>query len=121
MPLFSLPHKIYFLDFLNVDSSSGNKNGSDKGGLSPNATSYAPSHASLKGNEKTNSPGELVDGPVSGKAHAQMQATNPHGRPGSSASSSSERAAVASASGGPGLSPSSSVGSLSSLNSHAKV
>ncbi|GMN36909.1 hypothetical protein TIFTF001_006386 [Ficus carica] len=102
------------------DSSSGKKNGSDKGGLSPNATSYAPSHASLKGNENTNSPGELVEGPVSAKAHAQTQATNPHGRPGSSASSSSERAVVASASGGPGLSPSSSVGSLSSLNSHAK-
>lgn len=102
------------------DSSSGKKNGSDKGGLSPNATSYAPSHASLKGNENTNSPGELVEGPVPGKAHAQTQATNPHGRPGSSASSSSERAVVASASGGPGLSPSSSVGSLSSLNSHAK-
>ncbi|KAF4398190.1 hypothetical protein G4B88_019911 [Cannabis sativa] len=109
------------------DSSSslnGKKDGSDKGGLSPNATSYAPSSVPLKGNEKTSSLSESVDTVVTGKAHGQAQAVNSHGRPGSSASSSSECAVTAAAPSGPGLSPSSSMGSLSSerstLNPHAK-
>lgn len=112
----------------NVDSLSslgGKKDGADKGGLSPNATSYAPSHVSVKDNEKVNPSGDLVEGSITGKAHGQTQNVNSHGRPGSSASCSSDCAAAASASSGPGLSPSSSMGSLSSekstLNPHAKV
>ncbi|XP_062087772.1 polyadenylate-binding protein-interacting protein 3 isoform X2 [Humulus lupulus] len=105
-------------------SQNGKKDCSDKGGLSPNATSYAPSSVPLKGNEKTFSPSESVETVATGKAHGQAQAVNSHGRPGSSASSSSECAVAASATSGPGLSPSSSMGSLSSerstLNPHAK-
>lgn len=100
------------------------KDAFDKGVLSPNATSYAPAPASSKGHEKMSS-SEMLEGPVTGKAHVQTHTVNSHGRPGSSASSNSERAAAAPTSGGPGLSPSSSLGSLSSekstLNPHAKV
>ncbi|XP_015865839.3 polyadenylate-binding protein-interacting protein 4 isoform X1 [Ziziphus jujuba] len=107
-----------------LSSLGGKKDGADKGGLSPNATSYAPSHVSVKDNEKVNPSGDLVEGSITGKAHGQTQNVNSHGRPGSSASCSSECAAAASASSGPGLSPSSSMGSLSSekstLNPHAK-
>ncbi|PON96212.1 Ataxin [Trema orientale] len=106
-----------------LSSLTGKKDGSDKG-LSPNATSYAPSRVSLKGNEKSSSPSELVEGSVTGKAQGQSQAVISHGRPGSSASSSSDNTVAASAASGPGLSPSSSLGSLSSekstLNPHAK-
>lgn len=112
----------------NVDSLSpldGKKDGSDKGALSPDATSYAPSNVSLKGHEKTNSSRDLGEGSVTIKPHGQTQNVNSHGRPGSSASCSSDSAAAAAASSAPGLSPSSSVGSLSSekstLNPHAKV
>lgn len=98
------------------------KDAFDKGVLSPNATSYAPAPASSKGYEKSSS--EILEGPVAGKAHVQTHTVNSHGRPGSSASSNSERATAAPTSGGPGLSPSSSLGSLSSekstLNPHAK-
>lgn len=91
--------------------------------LSSNATSYAPPPVSSKGQEKMSS--SELEGPVTGKAHAQTHTVNTHGRPGSSASSNSECAGAVSASGGRGLSPSSSLGSLSSekstLNPNAKV
>ncbi|KAF5175518.1 Polyadenylate-binding protein-interacting protein [Thalictrum thalictroides] len=118
------------------------KSSSDKGGLSPSATAYAPSSSiSSKDHAQTDSLGESSDGAGSRKAQAAAKpgnprgrpgssasATsepgNPRGRPGSSASSTSERAAPVSASSGPGLSPSSSMGSLSSekstLNPYAK-
>ncbi|KAL5579527.1 hypothetical protein UlMin_011969 [Ulmus minor] len=93
------------------------KDNSDKG-LSPNANSNASSHVSSKGHEKSTS-NDLKGGPVPGKT----QTVNSHGRPGSSVSSSSDGTLAASAPG-PGLSPSSSMGSMSSekstLNPHAK-
>ncbi|GAV84943.1 LsmAD domain-containing protein/PAM2 domain-containing protein/SM-ATX domain-containing protein, partial [Cephalotus follicularis] len=105
-------------------SLDGKMDGSDKGGLSANATAYAPSHVASKGNEKATSSGESLDSPVSAKARGETQSVNSRGRPGSSTSSGSDCVAAASASGGPGLSPSSSVGSLSSekssRNPHAK-
>lgn len=111
-----------------IDSQSSpnrEKDGADKVGQSANATSYSTFHVLSKGNEKTSSHGEPLDAAASGKVPGEPQSVNSRGRPGSSASSNSERAAAASASGGPGLSPSSSVGSLSSekstLNPHAKV
>ncbi|KAJ7951548.1 polyadenylate-binding protein-interacting protein 3-like [Quillaja saponaria] len=98
---------------------------SDKGGLSPNATSYAPSSSTLsKTHEKTGARGDSVEVPMSGKAHVEAQSVNSHGRPGSSASSSSDYAGCTTAASGHGLSPSSSMGSLSSekssLNPNAK-
>ncbi|KAF8388763.1 hypothetical protein HHK36_025443 [Tetracentron sinense] len=101
------------------------KVGTDKGGLSPSATAYAPSSCvSSKGKEYTNSLGESTDCAVSGKTYGATQPVNSCGRPGSSTSSSSECARAVSSLSGPGLSPSSSVGSLSSekstLNPHAK-
>ncbi|KAF1882547.1 hypothetical protein Lal_00002725 [Lupinus albus] len=84
------------------------KDGSDKGILSPNATSYAPSSLTLsKTHEKTGSPGDLTEGSAYGKAIGETKSVNSH-RP----------------SARPGLSPSSSMGSLSSekssLNPNAK-
>lgn len=100
------------------------KDSSDKGGLFLNATSYATSSGVLsKGHGKT-SYGEHSDGAASTKVHGEPQSLHSRGRPGSSASSCSDYAGGASASAGPGISPSSSVGSLSSekstLNPHAK-
>lgn len=107
------------------DSLEGNIDGSDGVGLSANASSYAPSCAPSKSNEKTSSPCEQPEVPAPSKAPSEPQSINSHGRPGSSVSSNSECAVSASASSGPGLSPSSSVGSLSSerstLNPHARV
>lgn len=95
----------------------------DKGGLSANATAYAPSRASSKNQEKTSS-NELSDVIGSSKAPGTVQSVSSRVRPSSSASSTSDCGGGASASGGPGLSPSSSMGSLSSekstLNPHAK-
>ncbi|XP_044486896.1 polyadenylate-binding protein-interacting protein 3-like isoform X2 [Mangifera indica] len=106
------------------DSLEGNIDGSDGVGLSANASSYAPSCAPSKSNEKTSSPCEQPEVPAPSKAPSEPQSINSHGRPGSSVSSNSECAVSASASSGPGLSPSSSVGSLSSerstLNPHAR-
>ncbi|XP_027125864.1 polyadenylate-binding protein-interacting protein 3 isoform X2 [Coffea arabica] len=96
---------------------------SDKGGLSANATAYAPSRVSSKNQEKASS-NELSDVISSSMAHGTVQSVSSRVRPSSSASSSSDCGGGASASGGPGLSPSSSMGSLSSekstLNPHAK-
>lgn len=95
----------------------------DKGGLSPAATAYAPtSCTSLKGQECTGPIRESSD--VSGSGKDSNQSANARVRPGSSTSSTSECIGSASVSSGPGLSPSSSMGSLSSekssLNPHAK-
>lgn len=94
-------------------------------GLSANASAYAPSHAPLKSNDKKSSPGEQLEAPAPSKVPGEPQSVNSHGRAGSSASFNSECAVAGSASSGPGLSPSSSVGSLSSerstLKPHAKV
>ncbi|PIA27736.1 hypothetical protein AQUCO_07600117v1 [Aquilegia coerulea] len=112
--------------FVDIKSSlNTKKSSSDKGGLSSSATAYAPSSSiSSKDQAQTDSLGESSDGAGSKKVHAAAKPGNHRGRPGSSASSTSERAAPASASSAPGLSPSSSMGSLSSekstLNPYAK-
>lgn len=101
------------------------KDGSDKVGLSPNATAYAPSRGSSKSQENTGSPTEVSEDPLSGRPQGETQSVNSRGQPGSSTSSTSDRVGAAPGSTGPGLSPSSSMGSLSSeksaLNPHAKV
>lgn len=100
------------------------KESSDKGGLSANATAYAPARPSSNAQEKISSSTEPSEGSKSSKTQVAAQSASSRVRPSSSASSTSECGAVASASGGPGLSPSSSVGSLSSekstLNPNAK-
>ncbi|CAK9179909.1 unnamed protein product [Ilex paraguariensis] len=107
-----------------VSSMTPKKESSDKGGLSPNAIEYAPSLVSSKGPEKLRSPSELSEGALSGKTRVATQSVNSRARPGSSTSSTSDCGGAASALRGPGLSPSSSVGSLTSekstLNPHAK-
>ncbi|KAG6581820.1 Polyadenylate-binding protein-interacting protein 4, partial [Cucurbita argyrosperma subsp. sororia] len=96
------------------------KDGSD-GGILPNVASHAPSCAPSKHNEKS-SPPELSDDPEPGKSRGEVQMLNISGRPGSSVSMNSDGAAGTSS--GPVLSPSSSMGSLSSekstLNPRAK-
>ncbi|XP_028784454.1 polyadenylate-binding protein-interacting protein 3-like isoform X1 [Neltuma alba] len=99
------------------------KDGSDKGEL--NASSCAPSsHVLLSTQGKAGSPGDIIESSASGKVNGDTKSENSHGRPGSSASSASERVGGLTASSCPGLSPSSSVGSLSSerstLNPNAK-
>ncbi|KAK4269111.1 hypothetical protein QN277_022311 [Acacia crassicarpa] len=100
------------------------KDGADKGEL--NASSCAPSsHVLSSTQEKAGSPGDIVDSMASGKVNADTKSENFHGRPGSSASSASEHVGRLTASSAPGLSSSSSVGSLSSgkstLNPHARI
>ncbi|XP_027344282.1 polyadenylate-binding protein-interacting protein 3-like isoform X2 [Abrus precatorius] len=95
------------------------KDVSDKGVLSPNASSYAPSSdTSSKINEKTGSHGDLTEISACGKDNGETKSVNSRGTP-----SGSESVGGVTASG-PGLSPSSSVGSLSSekstLNPNAK-
>ncbi|KAL6495954.1 Polyadenylate-binding protein-interacting protein 3 [Orobanche gracilis] len=93
----------------------------DKVALSPNATSFDPSHASSKGLEKARSSNELSESELPPKTQG---ITSTFARPGSSASCNSDHGAPISTSAGRGLSPSSSVGSLSSeksmLNTHSK-
>ena len=116
-------------EFFNADLQSSvdaKKDGSDKGALSPNATAYAPSRGTSKSQENTGSPAEVTEGPpVSGRTQGETQSVNSRRRPSSSTSSTSDCVGAAPASTAPGLSPSSSVGSLSSekstLNPHAKV
>lgn len=101
------------------------KDGSDKGGLSPNATAYAPSTRVSKGPEKMSPPSELSEVAVSQKMLGGRRSVNSRGQPNSSTSSPLDSAGATSAFGvSGGLSPSSSVGSLSSerstLNPHAK-
>ncbi|KAM7476072.1 hypothetical protein LguiB_023315 [Lonicera macranthoides] len=101
------------------------KESSEKGGLSPNATAYAP--PSQVSSEKTSSfsqqPSE--NALSSTKTHGAAESVISRAQPTSSTTSStSDRGNAAVASSGPGLSPSSSIGSLSSerstLNPHAK-
>lgn len=98
------------------------KDSSDEAALSPNATAFEPSHASSKGQEKTSSSNELSNGALPPKTQGT---TSSLARPSSSASSTSERGGATSTSASRGLSPSSSVNSLTSekstLNPHAKV
>ncbi|XVF74347.1 hypothetical protein PTKIN_Ptkin13bG0103100 [Pterospermum kingtungense] len=98
--------------------------GSDKAGPSSNPTIPAPSNSLSKVSEKASSSGELSEGAASGKVTGETHSINSRGQPGSSTSSNSDYLAAVSASSGPGLSPSSSMGSLSSekstLNPHAK-
>ncbi|MBA0870624.1 hypothetical protein Goshw_015003, partial [Gossypium schwendimanii] len=74
--------------------------------------------------EKCSFSREPSEGPASSKVIGETHSANSHGQPGSCASSNSDCVAAVSASSGPGLSPSSSMGSLSSkkstLNPHAK-
>lgn len=104
-----------------IDLQPLKKDGSDEGIL-PSVASHAPSCAQSKHNEKLNHP-ELSDDPESGKSRGEVQMLNSIGRPGSSVSLNSDGAAGTSS--GPVLSPSSSMGSLSSekstLNPRAKV
>ncbi|XWS12118.1 hypothetical protein CRYUN_Cryun37aG0062700 [Craigia yunnanensis] len=96
---------------------------SDKAGPSANPTTHAPSNSLSKVSEKPSS-GELSEGPASSKVTGETHSVNSRGRPGSSTSSNSDCVAAVSAFSGPGLSPRSSMGSLSSekstLNPHAK-
>lgn len=105
-----------------TSSLNAKKDGSDKMGLSPNATAYAPSRVPIQENMTSSS--ELPEPTVSGKAPGETQNSNSRGRPGSSTSSTSECIGVSSASTAAALSPSSSMGSLSSekstLNPNAK-
>lgn len=95
------------------------KDGSDKVGLTPtNASSYAPStHISSKIDEKTGSHGDLTGGSESVKASWETKSLNSLGR--------SDFVGGSATYSGPSLSPSSSLGSLSSdkstLNPYAKV
>ncbi|KAJ1424501.1 LsmAD domain [Sesbania bispinosa] len=96
------------------------KDGSDKGVLSPNASSYAPSsHILSKSNQKMGSPGDLTEASASSKPNGETKSVNSRGT-----SPRSDSVGAVAASSGPGLSPSSSVGSLSSekstLNPYAK-
>lgn len=105
-------------------SLNGKIDDSEKGGQSGNVTTCDSSRASSKGKEMPISSSELLEGPVAGKAPGETQTVSSRGRPGSSASSSSDCVGAASAPSAPGLSPSSSMGSLSSekstLNPNAK-
>ncbi|KAF2323606.1 hypothetical protein GH714_036294 [Hevea brasiliensis] len=108
-----------------LSSLNEKKDDSDKGVLSPNATAYAPSsNVSSKSYEKTSSPVALLEGAPSVKGVGEAQHLNSRGRPVSSTSSHSDCVGTVSVTNGRGLSPSSSVGSLSSekstLNPHAK-
>ncbi|QHN94863.1 polyadenylate-binding protein-interacting protein 3 isoform X2 [Arachis ipaensis] len=96
------------------------KDGSDKGVLSSNVTSYtASSHVPSKTHEKTGSPGDLTQRSLAGKINGEAKFVSPRGT-----SSASDSVGGVAASSGLGLSPSSSVGSLSSekstLNPNAK-
>ncbi|GAU28780.1 hypothetical protein TSUD_357650 [Trifolium subterraneum] len=103
------------------------KDDSDKGGLSStNASSYASStHVSSKIDEKkTGSHGDLTGGSDSGKASWETKPLNSRGRSETRVSSGSDHVAGVATYSGPSLSPSSSLGSLSSekstLNPYAK-
>lgn len=96
----------------------------DKGRLSHTATAYAPSSSMLtKCQESSGSARESPE--IAGSVKDSNQPVNARVRPGSSTSSTSEGVGAASVSSAPGLSPSSSMGSLSSekssLNPYAKV
>ena len=120
-----MPKVAFFNDYFPATESSlqPNKESADKG-LSATATAYAPSNASSKAQEKMSS-NEASEDAATVKTHGATQPAVSRARPGSSASSTSECGNPTPAASGPGLSPSSSVGSLTSekstLNPHAKV
>ncbi|MED6161159.1 Polyadenylate-binding protein-interacting protein 3, variant 3 [Stylosanthes scabra] len=97
---------------------------SEKGESLPNTTSYTPSHIISKALEKTVLCGEFTGTSASGKSNEETKVANSRVRVGSATSSGSDNVGDVAVSSGPGLSPSSSVGSLSSerstLNPHAK-
>ncbi|CAI9114387.1 OLC1v1015104C1 [Oldenlandia corymbosa var. corymbosa] len=100
------------------------KESSDRGGLSATATAYAPSLVSSKSQENASS-NDQPEGIGSSKVTGTSQAVGSHARTSSSASSTSDSGGGgAAAARGPGLSPTSSMGSLTSekstLNPHAK-
>lgn len=101
------------------------KEGSDIGGLSHSVTSASSSGVPAKDHEKTSFPGEQSEVVRSGKVHGETQSLISRGQSGTSTSSSSDSVGGPPAISGLDLSPSSSVGSLSSekstLNPHAKV
>nr|GEW58533.1 hypothetical protein [Tanacetum cinerariifolium] len=106
------------------ESSVGpNKESNDKGQPSSTATAHAPSSVSSKPQEKASVSGVLED---TATAASSVKTAVSRVRPGSSASSTSEsgNAPPAAAASSRGLSPSSSIGSLTSekstLNPHAK-
>lgn len=119
--IFILTGKLLHFTDLQV-SPKAKKDGPVVVGLSPASTSLGSS----KVQGKLNSPSELIEDAAPVKPQVAVQSAISRGRPGSSTSSTSECGGAApSASSGPGVSRSSSVGSLSSekstLNPHAKV
>ncbi|XP_039060116.1 polyadenylate-binding protein-interacting protein 3-like [Hibiscus syriacus] len=98
--------------------------GSDKAGPPANPTTLPQANFISKVSEKPTSSGERSECPAASKVNGETHSVNSRGQPGSSTSSNSDSVAAILASSGPGLSPSSSVGSLSSekstLNPHAK-
>ncbi|XP_028763158.1 polyadenylate-binding protein-interacting protein 3 isoform X3 [Neltuma alba] len=101
------------------------KNDPDTGALSSNEASRAPSsHISSKTSEKTGLPGDLIDGSASEEGKGETNSLKSFGITASSTSTRTDCVKGVAASPGPGLSPSSSVGSLSSekstLNPNAK-
>ncbi|GMJ14227.1 CTC-interacting domain 4 [Hibiscus trionum] len=98
--------------------------GSDKGGPPANPTTHPQSNFISKVSGKPASSGEHSEGPAASKVTGETHSVNSRGQSGSSTSSNSDSVAAVSASSGPGLSPSSSMGSLysekSTLNPHAK-
>ncbi|XP_039019674.1 polyadenylate-binding protein-interacting protein 3-like [Hibiscus syriacus] len=98
--------------------------GSDKAGPPANPTTQPQANFMSKVSEKPASSGERSEGPAANKVTGETRSVNSCGQPVSSTSSNSDSVAAVSASSGPGLSPSSSMGSLSSekstLNPHAK-
>ncbi|KAJ8755957.1 hypothetical protein K2173_024502 [Erythroxylum novogranatense] len=98
---------------------------SDKGRAFPNTAVCArPSHVPLRSHGMKNSSSEVPDHAAPPKGVGETLSLNSRGRPGSSTSSSSDCIGATSAPSGSGLSPSSSMGSLSSekstLNPNAK-
>lgn len=106
-----------------ISSSKGKCVSTFKGAVLSKAPAPASSTVAFKDHNKINSRGDLLETPTLAKS-GETQSVDSHGRPGSSTSSTSDRFGAASASTGVGLTPSSSVGSLSSeksnLNPHAK-
>ncbi|XP_030525467.1 polyadenylate-binding protein-interacting protein 3-like isoform X2 [Rhodamnia argentea] len=106
-----------------ISLSKGKSGSSFKGAVLSKPAAPASSTVAFKDHNKINSRGDLLETPTLVKS-GETQYMDSHGRPGSSTSSTSDRFGAASASTGVGLTPSSSVGSLSSeksnLNPHAK-
>lgn len=107
-------------------SLNGKKDVSDEGDSSTGAVGRPPpSEVPLKDQEERRPTNELVEGTTSGKRTHVESPVKCNQRPGSSRSSISDHMGTTSASTATGLTPSSSMGSLSSekstLNPNAKV